>query len=181
MTSSVVLRPIQLDDTPSIVRWRNSSDVARWLYSQEVLTDAMHLSWMANQVATGKCSQFIIDETRDGKYRGIGTVFIKNIDRANSKGEFGIFIGEPDARGKGYASQATRLILQHAFMELGLNRVYLTVQHDNIAGIKAYEKAGFVREGLLRQDYKRYDGYCDIVCMGITRDMWITREGTEEV
>lgn len=169
--ANVKIRPTRLDDTQHIVKWRNDENVKKWLYSQSDLTEEQHISWFHNQVETGRCSQFIIEENWPCG-RALGTVFIKNIDQNNQKGEFGIFIGEDWGRGKGYASLASALILDHAFRELKLNRVYLTVFCDNLPAIKAYEKVGFVREGLLRQDILRCDKYVDIVYMGITADMW---------
>lgn len=169
--SAVKIRPILLDDTHLIVKWRNDANVKKNLYSQSDLTEAQHINWFHNQVSTGRCSQFIIEENSPGG-RPLGTVFIKNIDQNNQKGEFGIFIGEEWGRGKGYASLATALILDHAFKELKLNRVYLTVFCDNLPAIKAYERAGFLKEGLLRQDYLRTDGFVDVVYMGLTAEFW---------
>jgi UDP-4-amino-4,6-dideoxy-N-acetyl-beta-L-altrosamine N-acetyltransferase len=169
---TVQLRPINIDDTDNIVTWRNMPDVKKNLYSQDELTPEAHLNWLRTKVETGQCVQFIIEILDAGSVKPAGTVFIKNIDHKNSKGEFGIFIGEREARGKGYAAEATRMILRHAFAALHLNRVYLTVFSDNMAAIRAYEKAGFLVEGTLKQDFLRYDGYADIVCMGITRDVW---------
>lgn len=172
---SLYLRPINLGDTVDILRWRNSFDVKKNLYTQEELTKEQHIWWLNYKVSTGECAQFIIEISENIGTETpvpIGTVFIKNIDYQNNKGEFGIFIGEPELRGRGYASQATKQILEHAFENLKLNRIYLTVFYDNAPAIKVYEKAGFEKEGLLKQDFLRYDGYCDVMCMGITVDMW---------
>jgi len=173
--NDITLRHIDLEDTQNILRWRNSPDVKKNLYTQKELTEEEHIWWFNHKVATGECAQFIIEISENNRSKAnvsIGTVFIKNIDRQNNKGEFGIFIGERESRGKGYALQATKKILKHAFENLKLNRVYLTVFYDNVPAIKVYEKAGFEKEGLLKQDYLRYDGYCDVLCMGITFDNW---------
>jgi RimJ/RimL family protein N-acetyltransferase len=92
---------------------------------------------------------------------------------ANKKGEFGIFIGEDSARGKGYGTVAAQLILRQCFQVMGLNRVYLAVLCDNISAIQSYEKVGFKVEGLLKQDYIRKNCKYDVVIMGITADMYI--------
>ena len=60
-------------------------------------------------------------------------------------------IGEPECRGLGYGTEATCLMLDFAFESLNLNRVQLGVFVDNEAGIRAYEKAGFTREGVARE------------------------------
>jgi hypothetical protein len=54
-----------------------------------------------------------------------------------------------------------------------LNRVFLTVMADNISGIKVYEKAGFLCEGVLREDYLRGNTYVDVLVMGVTKKMWL--------
>ena len=141
------------------------------LFSQEELTEQQHLWWLENKVASGECVQYIIELIEP--YLPIGTVFIKNIDIANSKGEFGIFIGEDFARGKGYGTIATRLIIKHCFEVLKLNRVYLSVLDNNKSAIQSYEKVGFKIEGLLRQDYIREGTKYDVIIMGITADMYI--------
>lgn len=172
MTEEVVLRQITESDTDNIVKWRNAPDVKKNLYTQAPLTTEQHLNWLKNKVNTGYCAQFIIEVHSPDSMRSIGTVFIKNIDRINLKGEYGIFIGESDARGKGFALKATVKILQHAFEELKLNRIYLTVFSDNLAAINVYQKAGFVQEGILKQDVFRFDRFSDVVCMAITKDLW---------
>lgn len=168
----ISLRKLSEADTKNIVKWRNSEFVRRNLYSQNILTEEQHLNYFRNVVETGKCAQWIIVADDGVKETDIGTVFIKNIDRDNHKGEYGIFIGEDDFRGKGCAYPTTMAILKIAFEELHLNRVYLSVMADNIAAIKAYQKAGFAIEGILKEDFKRADGYVDIVVMGIVKSMW---------
>jgi RimJ/RimL family protein N-acetyltransferase len=60
-------------------------------------------------------------------------------------------IGEPEARGKGYGTETTRLMLDYAFTALGLHSVMLDVSEYNLAGRRAYEKAGFREIGRRRQ------------------------------
>jgi len=175
MSGAISLRPISESDTENIVKWRNSDAVKKKLYTQTDLTHEQHRIWLRDKVDTGLCCQYIIVETVNHNSSDIGTVFIKNIDTHNHKGEFGIFIGEECARGKGYATLATKEMVRIAFEKLSLNRVYLTVMSDNIAGINAYKKAGFVVEGLMKEDYLRSDGYVDIFMMGITKEIWDTK------
>jgi RimJ/RimL family protein N-acetyltransferase len=76
-------------------------------------------------------------------------------------------IGEKDCWNQGYGTEATRLILEFAFGELGLHRVWLDVDSDNRRARRAYEKAGFKQEGIKR-DHMYYDGaFHDIVLMSI--------------
>ena len=84
----------------------------------------------------------------------------------------GIGIGDRGDWGKGYGTDAMRVILRYAFTELNLFRVSLDALGSNARAIRSYEKCGFVLEGRTR-DAARYDGrYCDEVCMGILRAEW---------
>lgn len=173
---TVTLRPIELLDTDNIVRWRNLPSVKKNLYSQDELKPEQHINYFNSVVKTGKSAQFIITiEGGNGK-QDIGTVFIKNIDHKNHKGEYGIFIGEEIARGKGYAKAATELVLQYGFETLNLHRIFLTVMNDNYPAIAAYEKSGFLCEGVMRDEYLRSDGYVDIIIMAILKDEWKKRK-----
>lgn len=166
---NIQLREINANDTPLIVKWRNSSNIKQNLFTQDDLTEQQHLWWLENKVATGECVQFIIELIEP--YRLLGTAFIKNIDKKNRKGEFGMFIGEDAERGKGYGTASAQLTLKYGFDILGLNRIYLSVLSNNVSSIRSCEKVGFRKEGLLRQDYIRDDEKYDVVCMGITADM----------
>jgi diamine N-acetyltransferase len=79
----------------------------------------------------------------------------------------GIFIGETQHQSQGYGQQALRLILRHAFHDLGLHRLYLTVLDDNARAIRVYEKCGFRVEGRLRQHAYKRGQFRDLVLMGI--------------
>jgi len=85
----------------------------------------------------------------------------------------GIGIGDRNYWSKGYGTEALRLILRYGFVELNLHRISLTVLEGNDRAIRAYEKAGFVHEGMLRE-YSRYDGkWYGEVFMGLLREDWL--------
>ena len=172
--SSVSLRPINLADTDKIVSWRNNPTVKRYLFTQTVLTNEQHILYYKDSILTGKCAQFII-EMKDNKKNisSIGTIFIKNIDNVNHCGEYGIFIGDDLARGKGYAKKATQLILEYGFEELKLHRISLKVMADNFPALKVYKAMGFKQEGIERDAYLREDGYVDIILMAILENEWV--------
>ena len=109
--------------------------------------------------------QMIICET--GSDRPVGSVYVRDVDRTHHKAEYGIFIGEADARGKGYGTAAAKLMIRYCFEEMNLHRLFLRVYAENQQAIKSYEKAGFEREALLRDDVCINGNYRDIVLMGI--------------
>ena len=107
--------------------------------------------------------------------RLIGSTGLSQIDLRNQNAGFGIIIGEKSAWGKGYGTEATRLVVRHAFEELHLNRVQLHVYAYNLRGIRVYEKVGFRREGVLRQAHVYDNRFWDTVVMAMLCEEWENR------
>jgi RimJ/RimL family protein N-acetyltransferase len=107
------------------------------------------LAWFDSNLRSSEPILFTIYE-RAG-LRPIGNTDLRSIDYRSRTAEFGIVIGETDARGRGLGTEATRLMLDYAFNALGLGNVMLRVAEFNAAGRRAYEKAGFRVVGRRRQ------------------------------
>ena len=161
--AGICLRLMTAEDTDRIITWRNRDAVRKNFIYQELFTKKGHESWVRNKVETGQAVQMIICDIATG--RPFGSVYIRDIDREHSKAEYGIFIGEEDARGRGIGTAAAKLMLRYCFEEEGLHRVYLRALATNRQAIRSYEKAGFVREGLLRDDVRIGGQYHDIQWM----------------
>lgn len=159
----VALRPITDADTDHIVAWRNTPSVMQNFIFRQTFTPEMHRNWLATKVATGQVVQYIIEDKADG--RPVGSVYYRDIDPANHSAEYGIFIGEEDARGKGFGTETARLFTEFGFTVLGLHRISLRLLAENLPARRSYEKAGFAEEGLFR-DMVLLDGrYRDVVFM----------------
>lgn len=102
----------------------------------------------------------------------VGTCSLFDFNWRIRKCLFGIAIGDPACRGRGYGTDAARLCLRYAFLELGMNRVQLHVYAFNEPALRAYEKAGFVREGELRQAVYREGRYFSEYVMAVLRQDW---------
>jgi RimJ/RimL family protein N-acetyltransferase len=87
----------------------------------------------------------------------------------------GIGLGNREYWGKGYGTDAMKIILRYAFTELNLHRVSLDVFEYNQRGVRSYEKAGFVHEGRARQVLMREGRRWDVLYMGILREDWIKK------
>lgn len=151
----IVLRKITREDTDNIVKWRNNERVREHFIYREIFTPQGHEKWMDTMVATGKVEQFIICEKAD--MRPVGSVFFRDIDRVKKEAEYGIFIGEDDAVGKGYGSETARLAVRYAWEKLGMQKLVLRVFTDNEAAVRSYEQAGFLKESILK-DVECSDG-----------------------
>ncbi len=136
----VRLRLMTAGDTAKIVAWRNRDFVRNNFIYQELFTEEGHLCWIREQVEPGYVVQFIICLV-DG--REIGSVYFRDIDREKGTAEYGIFIGEEDALGRGYGTAAAGQALAYAFAKLKLRKVFLRFLADNIGARKSYEHVGF--------------------------------------
>lgn len=161
----IYLRFMTHEDTEQIVAWRNSDSVRGNFIYQALFTKESHENWIRTMIDTGKVVQMMICESGTG--RAVGSVYIRDIDPVHHKAEYGIFIGEDDARGKGYGTAAAKLMIRYSFEELELHRLFLRVYAENEQAIRSYEKAGFVKEAYLHDDVFVNGRYRDIVLMGI--------------
>ena len=143
------LVPISFDDTDLILKWRNNNSVKSNFIFRKILTKSMHEAWLNEKIATGKAVQFIIIENKTG--RKIGSAYLRDINKEHNNAEFGIFIGEDDARGIGYGSEAAKIVTEYGFHELGLHRIFLRVFESNKQAIKSYLNAGYEIEGTARE------------------------------
>ncbi len=160
---SVYIREITENDTDLIIKWRNSEHVKKRFIYRKNITRESHTNWLNEKVKKGICKQFIIYIADIEK--PIGSVYLSNIDYENQNAEYGIFIGESDELGKGYGSEAGKLILEYAFNQLKLHKVYLRVFADNLSAINSYRKIGFVQEGLLKEEVMINGRFKDLVRM----------------
>jgi len=95
----------------------------------------------------------------------IGVVYLTNINWIHRRAEFSIWIGNKSHQGKGYGKLAAKLILQHAFNDLNLHSLFLTVLQSNSRSIELYKKIGFIESGRL-PEYLFKDGvYVDMISM----------------
>lgn len=161
----VSLRTMTRDDADDVVRWRNDPFVIDQLFSDESPTRASHLRWFETMTARGDRHEFIIIERATN--RPIGVIGLSSIDQKNRRAEYGILIGETDARGQGCAHEASRLILTYAFYELGLHRVFLHVLADNVTALNLYQRLGFRIEGTLRDHVCKRGMFRDVIVMAI--------------
>jgi len=165
----VILRPRVDDDLALFARWHGNPDVRHWLHMSEMPNQTLEVERQRWQIARNDPTRvsFVI-ETLDGV--PIGNIVLIGIDVAHRRAELGIAIGEKGDWGRGYGTDAIRVILRFAFEVLHLRRVELITDIDNERGIRAYEKCGFVREGVLRAKRLRYGEPLDMLIMAVLRE-----------
>lgn len=107
----------------------------------------------------------------------IGQCALFNFDNVARRCELGITIGDKNYWGRGYGTDAVRVLIDYGFRHHNLHRIYLTVNSTNLRAIGAYRRCGFVEEGRLRAHMWNNGDYIDLVQMGILRDEWEVKSG----
>jgi diamine N-acetyltransferase len=105
----------------------------------------------------------------------VGSLGFTHIDWRNRASEFGILIGDKTYWNRGYGTEAVRLLVQHGFNTINLNRIFLHVFENNPPAIRVYEKAGFVHEGRERQAEFQDGKYIDILVMSMLKNEFTLR------
>jgi ribosomal-protein-alanine N-acetyltransferase len=116
----------------------------------------------------------IIDKESDVHIGNVGLYSIQWIGRS---AELRIVIGEKEFWGRGYGTEATKLTVDYGFDKLNLNSIYLGVNAEHSGAIRAYESAGFIREGTMRQYIYRNGRYYDAIRMSILREEYYSLKG----
>ena len=161
--TQVTLGPLRRELVPLYQRWVNNFGTQRTLGGlPSPITYERELT-RYNQLSVADEALFTIYVRETG--RPIGIAELKEPDRRSRTATFVIFIGEPEARGQGYGTEATRLALAYAFTALGLHSVDLQVYEFNLAGLRAYERAGFRTVGRRRQSYWMGGRFWDTIYM----------------
>ena len=168
------LRELERRDLSEINRWRNDPQIIRCLgapfrYINPDVDDAWFDSYMSHRSNTVRCA--ITDE----KDTLLGLVSLTSIDSIHRSAEFHIMIGNRNAQNHGAGTFALNEILRHAFCNLNLHRVELTVLESNERAIHLYEKTGFCREGTLKEAVYKDGAYCDMYLYAILKDDYLKR------
>ena len=151
-----------------MVEWINDHDVTRLLFtgvrpaSIELLTQ----QWEQDQRSQNEITFAVCDKETDVF---IGTTGLYRIDWVMRTAEFRIFLGDKKFWNRGIGTECTKLMVIYGFDKLNFNKVSLGVNADNAGAVRAYEKAGFAREGILRQEQYRNFRYYDVIRMSMLR------------
>ncbi len=154
--NEVSVREFIASDIENKIKWINDPRNNEFLHYDIPLQYDKTLKWFENKDNTTRIDCVI-------EYQGIpvGLIGLLSLDIKNKKAEFYISMGDDSFKRKGIGFNATKLILEYAFGVLGLHKVYLNVDADNIPACKLYEKVGFVCEGLFKDDLIKNDNYID--------------------
>lgn len=176
-TSRIRLRPIDREDLPRFVAWFADEEVRQFLARYLPMSMASEEKWFEEVLARPDDERPLAMDVHagEGSWRHIGAAGYQSIDWRNHSAEVGIAIGEKNMWNQGLGTEAMETLLSHGFQTLNLHRIFLRVFAANARAMRAYEKAGFVMEGRMRQAEFREGKYQDVLLYSVLRDEWRVR------
>jgi ribosomal-protein-alanine N-acetyltransferase len=169
------LRPLQISDaTAEYCRWMNDPHVTQFLESRFRSFTIESLQAYVADIERDPSNVLLAIVEREGD-RHVGNIKIGPIDRHHDVAEVGLIIGARDRWGMGYATEAITLATRYAFDVLRLRRLTAGAYSNNIGSVRAFERAGYSREGRGRRHYRSGDIYVDRVYLGVLRDEFTQR------
>jgi RimJ/RimL family protein N-acetyltransferase len=177
--SAVVLRRHVPENLVAFRRWYADREIARLARYQEspMRTEEIERFFTARVVGPEALAMAVHLRATD---RLIGTCAFSQLDADNGSALYHITIGESDAWGKGYGTEATQLMLDHAFGTMGLHRIALFVFEFNERAVRAYKRCGFVIEGRARESIWRDGRWWDELAMSVLESDWRRRRAETE-
>jgi RimJ/RimL family protein N-acetyltransferase len=171
----VILRRHRNDSLAAFRRWYTDPEILRLTRYQDAppTTDEIQRHFYARVMSQDMLAMAIHVAETD---RLIGSCAFSQLDGDNGGALYHITVGERDAWGRGYGTEATALMVDHAFGRLRLHRIALSVFEFNTRAVRAYEKCGFVVEGRAREAIFRDGRYWDELHMSILAEEWASRK-----
>lgn len=163
----IYLRPISLDDGQLIVKWRNDEKVRLHCMSRYPVTLDSNKQFFEQFVETGKYKQFIVERIEEDLGLAtypIASVYLKDMDYGNKRCELCIFTSTDDEWRSDSQSLAIKMLLEKAFGEYGMHKVYSYVFYRYAEEVELLKKAGFEVETILKDEVLfDKDHYEDVV------------------
>lgn len=159
---------------PEVLRLTGSVHTTAEAENRPAVLDADTHDWYQSRAAqTGRLDLAIVDQSTG---RCVGEVVLNNWNERDDSCNFRILIGR-SGRNRGIGSEATRMLLAHAFETTNINRIELDVYAFNPRARRVYERSGFQYEGRKRAALKFDGDYIDAIVMSILRSDWSSQRG----
>ena len=167
----VYLRLMEEKDVPYKVKWINNPEFRHTLNFDYPLSEISTKKWLHNVAGNPTRKDFFVCDIETDEPIGYGGLI--GIDYKNGKAESYMGIGDQSYQGKGIGFEIRKILLDYAFTELNMNKIYAYVWKENSPMITLNEKVGFQIEGLLRQDILSHGEKRDRYIMGILKEEYV--------
>ena len=169
-----ILRPVTLADVPLVTEWINNPVTRNYLYSRTPKSDIGEKTWVekiGNSQESHPSDIVMMIETKRGGHT-IGTMGLHGINWIDRHVSTGSMIGNPEYRGKGYASDAKMAVLKYAFETLGMHKVISHAFEDNTASVEYSKRCGYIVEGVLKEQIFHSGVWKDLIVLACFYPDW---------
>jgi len=160
MGAQVGLVPLAEKHLDATFQWVNDPAMMRLLGRTAPVEPDEHQRWFLRLHTRTDCRYFAVETTDSGQH--VGNVWLWDINAADRKSEVRVLFGDEASRGRGYGSEAIALLANLAFATFDLHRLYAYVFARNPRAKRAFEKAGFMVEGLLKEERRLGNEFIDV-------------------
>jgi UDP-4-amino-4,6-dideoxy-N-acetyl-beta-L-altrosamine N-acetyltransferase len=166
--AKVDLRPLQPADKDRLYAWRNSPEVAAFMYTDHQISPYEHARWFEGLAGDPRRDYRIIEV--DGVASGPANFY--DIDRVQGRASWAYYLADPSVRGKGVGGYVEFLMIERAFNEMGLRKLWCEVLIGNEAVWKLHQKFGFQQEALFRAHVVKAGQPVDVMGLGLLAEDW---------
>ncbi len=166
----VYLKLVEFDDIPNRVKWINDPEVQNTLVYDIPTSLSKTTEWYKKTIMDNTRREFSIF-TKDGE--NIGFCGLINYDIKAKKAEFHFLIGNKSYWNGGYGTETCKLLMEYGFEELGLNKIYAYYLLHNKGSCRVFEKLGWIKEGLFKEEIYGHGKLWDVYYVAIFRKEWL--------
>ncbi len=166
----IILKEMTADDVgENYVQWMNDEETTQYMESRFQDNTLESIREYVKKISE-RPNDFIFMIIEKESDRHIGNIRLGPINMRHGFSEVGVMIGDKASWGKGYATEAIRLLAKYAFEALKLHKLNASCYSNNLGSRKAFEKAGFKSEGTRKSQYKFGNEYVDVFMMGLVNE-----------
>ena len=166
---SVSLRDMDRADSARLLTWRNSPEVAAYMYTDHKISQAEHDRWLAGALTAEDRRYWIVE--LDGA--PVGLANLAKIDPIVRRCDWAYYLAEPATRGRGVGAQVEYIVLRHVFETMGFHKLWWEVLLENEGVWKLHESFGFQREACYREHVCKGGRFQDVVGLGMLKADWL--------
>ena len=164
----VTLRPVGEEDRDRMLAWRNSPQVAAFMYSDHLIQRAEHDRWFDGLAASPRRRDWIV--LLDGA--PVGLTSLVDIDATQGRATIARYLAEDAARGQGVGGFTEFKVANHAFGALSLRKLWSEVLATNTPALASHLASGFQREALFRAHVVKQGDPVDVIGLGLLAEDW---------
>jgi len=167
--SRVYLRAFEFSDLQTLNKLRNNAEIYSFTAGNKYFISSEYdMKWIEDKIFNNK-QQLYLGICLAQNKQLIGYLSIINIDFQNRKAEWGGILIDPEHINNGYATEAAKLMINHVFAELNINRFYGFWLEENNASLRMAEKLGFKKEGVIRDFVFKKNSYHNALLLSILK------------